>query len=72
MTDVILVIDIRYGATLRQSTVFRHDIIHHGDCFRAVAVLTQLEIDNGARLFDVAYTDDYFELITLDPEMVGT
>ena len=45
------------------STVFRHNIELHGDCFRAVAVLTQLEIDHGARLFDVTYTDDYFELV---------
>ena len=34
-------------------TVFRHDIEFHGTCFRACAVLTQLELQNGHPLFPV-------------------
>ena len=37
--------------------VYRHDIIEHGDFFRAVAVITQLSIENGEPLFEVDYTD---------------
>ena len=44
-------------------TVFRGDITFHGSCFRAVAVLTQLKIDHGVKLFDVEYSDDYFEVV---------
>ena len=37
---------------------FRHDISLHGDCFRAVSVLVQLQINDGEKLFDVnEYTD---------------
>ena len=46
------------------SSVFRGDIEFHGTCFRAVAALTQMEIDNGAKLFDVEYSDDYFEVLS--------
>jgi hypothetical protein len=41
---------------LRQ--VYRHDILRHGDVFRACAVLTQLAIDEGDRLFEVEYGDN--------------
>lgn len=34
---------------------FRHDLCKHGDCFRALAVLTQLAIDRGEKLFQVDY-----------------
>ena len=44
-------------------TVFRGDITFHGSCFRAVAVLMQLKIDHGVKLFDVEYSDDYFEVV---------
>jgi hypothetical protein len=38
--------------------IFRHDISFHGKCFRACAVLTQLEIENGYPLFDCSdYVD---------------
>ena len=37
--------------------VYRHDIIEHGDIFPAVAVITQLSIENGEPLFEVDYTD---------------
>jgi len=33
--------------------VFRHNISHHGDAFRAVAVITQLSFDYGERLFQI-------------------
>jgi hypothetical protein len=36
---------------------FRHDIKHHGMCFHAVVVLTQLSIENGHPLFEI---DDYY------------
>ena len=34
------------------SCKFRHDIVKHSDAFRACAVITQLEIENGKPLFD--------------------
>jgi hypothetical protein len=35
------------------SGTFRHDIAFHGKCFRAVAILTQLSIENGHPLFPI-------------------
>ena len=40
---------------------FRHDIGKHGDIFRAVAVVTQLAIQNGEPLFEVEYEDGHQE-----------
>jgi hypothetical protein len=37
---------------------FRHDISKHSNCFRSVAVITQLSIDAGEKLFDVVYSDN--------------
>ena len=37
--------------------VFRHDILEHGNVFRAIAVITQLSIENGEPLFEVEYSD---------------
>lgn len=37
---------------------FRHDMRKHGDVFRAVAVVTQLSIQNGEPLFSVDYNDN--------------
>ena len=37
---------------------FRHDIQDHGDVFRAIAVISQLTIESGEKLFDVEYDDD--------------
>ena len=37
---------------------FRHDTRKHGDVFRAVAVVTQLSIQNGEPLFSVDYDDN--------------
>jgi hypothetical protein len=39
------------------SQVFCHDIWHHGDVFRACAVITQLTIMHGELLFAVEYRD---------------
>ena len=36
---------------------FQHDIADHGDVFRTVAVISQLEINQGGRLFDCNYMD---------------
>ena len=44
---------------------YRHDIKKHGDVFRAVAVITQIALDNGEPLFSVDYhepdSDSEFE-----------
>ena len=36
---------------------FRHDILEHGQIFRAIAVIIQLGIDEGDKLFSVVYSD---------------
>ena len=37
---------------------FRHSFERHGLVFRAVAVITQLSLENGEPLFNVAYNRD--------------
>ena len=37
--------------------VYRHDISEHGDVVRAIAVITQLGVENGEPLFEVDYSD---------------
>lgn len=37
---------------------FRHELVKHSACFRAVAVVTQLNIENGNPLFQVEYSDE--------------
>jgi hypothetical protein len=37
--------------------MYRHDIMEHGNVFRAIAVITQISIDEGERLFEVEYSD---------------
>jgi hypothetical protein len=39
------------------SQVFQHDIMQHGNVFRACAVVTQLTIENSEPLFEVEYKD---------------
>jgi hypothetical protein len=39
------------------SPVYRHDIRRHGEVFRVCATITQLTIDDGEPLFEVAYGD---------------
>ena len=36
---------------------YRHDIERHGEVFRAIAIITQLAIDNRSPLFQVNYQD---------------
>ena len=36
---------------------FRHNIVEHGEVFRAIAVVIQLGIDEGDKLFSVDYSD---------------
>lgn len=40
--------------------VYRHDIPHHGDAFRAIVVITQLSITKGEPLFECGYSDQPF------------
>jgi hypothetical protein len=44
------------------SQVYRHDIMRHGEVFRACAVVTQLTIENGELLFEVEYKDYILKL----------
>ena len=46
-----------WGA-LRQ--IWRHSIPLHGDVFRAIAVMTQLAINQGEKLFECGYRDPPF------------
>ena len=39
-------------------STFRHDISLHGDIFRAITVLVQLQIEDGEKLFDVNEYED--------------
>jgi len=39
------------------NVLYRHDLFTHGDVFRAIAVITQLSIQNGEPLFQVEYDD---------------
>jgi hypothetical protein len=39
------------------SQVYRHNIMRHGNVFRACAVMTQLTIENGEPLFEAEYKD---------------
>lgn len=41
--------------------VYRNDIKHHGKVFRAVAIVTQISIQNGEPLFSVEYEDPDFD-----------
>ena len=45
----------KFWGILRQ--VYRHDIAKHGYAFRAIAVITQLSINNGEKLFECGYRD---------------
>ena len=37
---------------------WRHDIVDHGDAFRAIAVILQTTINGGEKLFSVDYRDE--------------
>ena len=36
---------------------FHHSLVFHSACFQAVAVITELNIENGEPLFDIQYSD---------------
>ena len=38
--------------------VLRHQVAKHQDCFFAVAVITEVDIENGGSLFGVSYEDE--------------
>ena len=40
-------------------SMYRHDIMEHGNVFRSIAVVTQISIDEGERLFKVEYSDPF-------------
>ena len=44
--------------------VYRHSIPKHGGVFRAIAVITQLVITNGEKLFDCGYRDPPYGMVT--------
>ncbi len=39
------------------STMYRHDLMEHGNVFRAIAIITQIGINAGEKLFEVDYSD---------------
>jgi hypothetical protein len=41
--------------------MYRHDLMEHGNIFRAIVVITQIgiSINGGERLFEVDYSDVY-------------
>jgi hypothetical protein len=43
----------RFKQFICLNRVFRHDLGKHGSVFGAIAVITQLEIENGDKLFDI-------------------
>ena len=43
------------------NVVWRHEIIFHGRAFTAVAIILQLTINNGEKLFAVRYRDPPYE-----------
>ena len=45
----------KFWGILRQT--YRHDIPKHGYVFRAIAIITQLSIKNGEKLFECGYRD---------------
>jgi hypothetical protein len=53
--------------------VFRHELSSHGDVFRCIAIITQLQINGGEKLFDVQYEDpwldDYNHSAGIDPDL---
>ena len=44
--------------------VYHHSIPKHVDVFRAIAVITQLAITNGEKLFDCGYSDPPYGVVT--------
>ena len=40
------------------ANTFRHSLVKHSSCFQAVAMIAQLNINNGSPLFQVEYVDE--------------
>jgi len=49
--------------------VWRHRFTSHGSVFRAIAVITQMRIENGEPLFQCGYRDPPYDLEDQDNEM---
>ena len=49
----------KFWGALKQ--VWRNPIVLHGDAFRAIAIVTQVAINSGERLFEVGYRDPPWE-----------
>ena len=47
--------------SILQNKPYRHDISKHGDVVRAVAVICQIGINNGEKLFECGYRDPPYE-----------
>ncbi len=39
------------------TSLYRHDLMEHGNVFWAIAVITQISINVGEKLFEVDYSD---------------
>ena len=39
------------------NVMYCHDLMEHGNFFRAIVVITQIGINGGERLFEVDYSD---------------
>ena len=50
-------INARFKTWSILKNTYRHNIRRHGEVFRAIAIVTQLGIDNGEPLFQVDYED---------------
>ena len=50
--------------------VYRHDLPSHSEVFRAIAVITQIAIDSGEKLFSYIYRDHYFFDFVFPPGVV--
>ena len=50
-------INKRFKDFAAMNTAWRHAIMDHGDAFRAIAVVLQLAINQGEKLFECSYED---------------
>jgi hypothetical protein len=53
--------------------VFRHELSSQGDVFRCIAIIMQLQINGGEKLFDAQYEhpwlDNYNHSAGIDPDL---
>jgi hypothetical protein len=57
-------INERFKNWTSMKTVWRHDMALHGDAFRVIAIVSQLSINNGEKLFECGYRD-----LTVDDDL---